>query len=719
MKKSAKKIIAVSAIAVFVAGIATAAVLLLNNGAKDDKTPAESAKIDTVALSNENYVGFGEGFTDVKVTDESSAVKAVATVADTLGIADAEQELRVTDTASFDGETYYRMQQYYQGSPVYGRSVVLVADEQGTAVSLSANTAKIDRSAKTEPIKDSGFDYDRLLKMAEAVLQDEQFAITNFTCDTLPETVWHSLDGKTLRACVKEIVSFDAPNKRHYSFEVLFDRDSYDVVSIDLDKTYAGRNVTASGRDTKGERREFSAYRNDENEYVMWDEARNMAVYNANNNTLVAQPAIQDGDENLYIIKNGKLYDEDGTEVYLSDDGESIVDENGSVLGTDLMAGFYCYGEPEDNITISRSNSSVWTDAKAVSAISRVQNVYDFYDKVLGRKGFGGADSESALYIYYNDALDGDTTNAYSSTFDNVSILSFGVDNPIEYDVVGHEFTHSVLGSIVDLPYSGETGAINEAYADIFGEITEDYVDGRFNNSNNWVVGGRRSVSDPASDGNPVVYKDSNWSTTFSIPDILKGTPLEIIDVFTDNGGVHSNCTVLSHAAYLMNQGIDGREDYKIDTETLGKIWYKSMFSLHSDETFTQCAAHVYQAALRTRGLTRAQLSCVREAFDRAGLSVEDSFAVFAQNGASLFVLDKNGSRYSNYHLVVRDANNGAVLSEADVNDDKGYPLALEAGTYVLTVSDKAGSKAEYVQRIVVVPDPREGDAYINLLTDY
>ena len=437
MKKSAKKIIAVSAIAVFVAGIATAAVLLLNNGAKDDKTPAESAKIDTVALSNENYVGFGEGFTDVKVTDESSAVKAVATVADTLGIADAEKELRVTDTASFDGETYYRMQQYYQGSPVYGRSVVLVADEQGTAVSLSANTAKIDRSAETEPIKDSGFDYDRLLKMAEAVLQDEQFAITNFTCDTLPETVWHSLDSKTLRACVKEIVSFDAPNKRHYSFEVLFDRDSYDVVSIDLDKTYAGRNVTASGRDTKGERREFSAYRNDENEYVMWDEARNMAVYNANNNTLVAQPAIQDGDENLYIIKNGKLYDEDGTEVYLSDDGESIVDENGSVLGTDLMAGFYCYGEPEDNITISRSNSSVWTDAKAVSAISRVQNVYDFYDKVLGRKGFGGADSESALYIYYNDALDGDTTNAYSSTFDNVSILSFGVDNPIEYDVVG------------------------------------------------------------------------------------------------------------------------------------------------------------------------------------------------------------------------------------------------------------------------------------------
>ena len=712
-KKSMKKIIAIIAIAVFVAGIVTTVVLLLNNSGKDDKTPAESRKLDAVSLSNENYIGFEEGFTDVKVTDGRSAIKAVESVAETLGLKNTEQELQLMSTASFDGENYYRLQQCYNGYPVYGREVVLVADDAGTVLALSANTAKIQEG--TDAPKD-GINFKQLLDKVEALLKNDAFAFLNFTCTALPETVYYSTDGRTVRACYKEIVSFDDAAKRHYAFEVLFDCNNYDIVSIDLDRTYVGRSVTASGRDTGGERREFTAYR-DNDTYVMLDEERNMAVYNANNNTLVHQPAILDNHDNIYIIENGMLYDENHRQVYLSDDETAIVDENNNVLGTDLQAAFYCYGKPEDNLEISSSKTSVWTDPKAVSAVSRAQNAYDFYHRVLGREGFNG--SGSALYVYYNDANDGDPTNAYSTTFDDVSILSFGTDCNAEFDVVGHEYTHSVLGSIVNLPYSSETGAINEAYADIFGEIIEDYSDGRLDNNNNWSVGGLRNIADPNADGNPASYKDNYWSTTFSVPDILRGTPLEILDIFTDNGGVHSNCTVLSHAAYLMNNGIDGNDAYKIDTEMLARIWYKSMFSLHSDETFAQCAKHVYQAAQRTQGLTRMQLRCVKEAFDKAGLPVDSNVSVYAQRGATVFALDKNGSRYANYHVAVMDENGGRVIREADVNDDKGYVLDVETGTYLLTVSDKAGNKTVYAQKITVVPSTREGGAYVNILTDY
>ena len=78
-----------------------------------------------------------------------------------------------------------------------------------------------------------------------------------------------------------------------------------------------------------------------------------------------------------------------------------------------------------------------------------------------------------------------------------------------------------------------------------------------------------------------------------------------------------------------------------------------------------------------------------------------------------------NGSRYANYHVAVMDENGGRVIREADVNDDKGYVLDVETGTYLLTVSDKAGNKTVYAQKITVVPSTREGGAYVNILTDY
>ena len=54
-------------------------------------------------------------------------------------------------------------------------------------------------------------------------------------------------------------------------------------------------------------------------------------------------------------------------------------------------------------------------------------------------------------------------------------------------DVVGHEFTHAVINYVVGpngindtLTYNGETGALNESYADIIGSIIEGKQDDNF-----------------------------------------------------------------------------------------------------------------------------------------------------------------------------------------------------------------------------------------------
>lgn len=45
-------------------------------------------------------------------------------------------------------------------------------------------------------------------------------------------------------------------------------------------------------------------------------------------------------------------------------------------------------------------------------------------------------------------------------------------------DVVGHEMTHGVIDHSADLVYAGQSGALNEAIADYFGNAVETDVYG-------------------------------------------------------------------------------------------------------------------------------------------------------------------------------------------------------------------------------------------------
>ena len=82
---------------------------------------------------------FEEGFTDVKVTDEKSALEAVASVAEIIGIKDVEKDLKVVSTNTIDGDSFYRMQQQYNGIPVYGKEIILSVNDKGLAVGLNSN----------------------------------------------------------------------------------------------------------------------------------------------------------------------------------------------------------------------------------------------------------------------------------------------------------------------------------------------------------------------------------------------------------------------------------------------------------------------------------------------------------------------------------------------------------------------------------------------------
>ena len=63
-------------------------------------------------------------------------------------------------------------------------------------------------------------------------------------------------------------------------------------------------------------------------------------------------------------------------------------------------------------------------------------------------------------------------------------------------DLVAHEMTHAVTEKTANLEYKDQSGALNEAFSDIFGEAVEARTNGR----NDWLIAPSvfgRNLKDP------------------------------------------------------------------------------------------------------------------------------------------------------------------------------------------------------------------------------
>ena len=137
-------------------------------------------------------------------------------------------------------------------------------------------------------------------------------------------------------------------------------------------------------------------------------------------------------------------------------------------------------------------------------------------------------------------------------------------------DVVGHEMTHGVTSKTAALIYQDQSGALNEAISDIFGEMVENFVQG----TNDWIIGSRltnafRNMQDPSSKeffpGHPFPSTMSQF--------ISSSDPVLANFVNKDSGGVHLNSGIINHAYYLLAQGETGAIG-RADSE---RIFYRAL----------------------------------------------------------------------------------------------------------------------------------------------
>ena len=639
------------------------------------------SKTDSNTLANiTEFQALSDGFTDRKIEDKESALEAIDDISETIGIKDVTAVFSECKEDTVLDNTYYRFEQEYQGIPVYGRSVIISADKDGNSLILSGNYLDVD-GTETKPEIDSS----EAVSIVQEKYSEEETTIFNegltiYSLDeNTPELTWQ--------------VFAENSNMMEYCFVSAISGDIIEEMS--LCATESGESVEASGQDVDGVKQKFTTLKVG-NEYLLKDIKRGIHIYDAGNTTVTPECVVTDSQNKLYVGKDKKWIDESGNEVTI--DGENfsyvIKDVKGRIVGTNGRAKIIMGA----NLKSVTNGSTVWENQKAVTAMSRTAVAYDFWKQEFKRNGYD--DKDGLVLVAYNDHMKGDTENA-SSWGDKelyARVLLFGTDNPLSLDTVAHEYTHAVENSISGMNYKGESGALMEGYSDIFGEIVEDWYDnGEFDGSCDWNICKRDLKSPSQSEGGeyPDTYHGSGWKDT---------------NDEWDNGGVHDNSTVISHAAYLMWTGIGGHVAYEaLGTKQIAELFYQTLYSLPTDCTFSEFRTLLQNTAnimWKQGKLSEKQYWCVSNAMFQVGILPAPAEYKVSRD-FKLDVYDINKNLYDNYSVKIsrlaEKVKQGPELKQDEwedvtyeVDTSEPLPVSLDLGVYKIEIIDNVDESNVY-----------------------
>jgi len=254
-------------------------------------------------------------------------------------------------------------------------------------------------------------------------------------------------------------------------------------------------------------------------------------------------------------------------------------------------------------------------------------------------------------------------------------------------DVIGHEYGHGVVYFAVPgyLTYYGESGALNESYADIFGEALENYRDG----SSDWLagedvnvgglVGPLRNLQNPSALSDPDKFFSSNFYC---------GTE--------DNAGVHTNSTVLSHAGYLMSEGgsFNGCSVSAIGKEKQEKIFYRALIVYFTSSTdFNGAYSALNQACGDLYGSGSSDCSEVKKALqsvelDQGGYCSGETEIQPCNSNAPVVSGVSDGATYNSDVVITFDKGTAALNGESF----SSWSTVSEEGSYTLIVTDSVNN---------------------------
>jgi Zn-dependent metalloprotease len=376
-------------------------------------------------------------------------------------------------------------------------------------------------------------------------------------------------------------------------------------------------NTTAaigSGFDLQNQLRHLNVW-NENNAYYLIDTSKSMYQYGSN------PPGLQETNGAIFVLD---LQNKD------------LPQQGGTFSASYVVSPYANSGWLKDGVSLSYNLSQT----------------YDYFEEVHNRNSIDGMGGNIIGLVRtgqnFNNAF---WTSEYNAVF-------FGDAKPYAaaLDIVAHEITHGITSFSCNLVYRDQPGALNEAFSDIFGEMVEartggttDWMNGTVFNDNTG-----RSLKDPSSveiiPGRGFYYPSKMGAFYY------RGSPLLQLLRDEDYGGVHINMTIITHAFYLLAEGLNDA----IGIDKAAKIFYRAQnVHLVANSQFIDMRLACIQSAEELYGANSHEVQKVIDAFDRVEIvddqPTPDPDPTPPVTGKDSYIFVSYDSVNSDYYLARRE----------------------------------------------------------------
>jgi Zn-dependent metalloprotease len=134
---------------------------------------------------------------------------------------------------------------------------------------------------------------------------------------------------------------------------------------------------------------------------------------------------------------------------------------------------------------VRTETSAAPTDDAANQAFDNAGISWKFYKEIFNRESVDGNGLALVSSVHYAQSYDNALWNGQQMIYgdgDGTELRGFA--NAI--DVIGHELTHGVTQFTAQLPYEGESGALNESLSDVFGSMVKQWSKGQTVDQADW-----------------------------------------------------------------------------------------------------------------------------------------------------------------------------------------------------------------------------------------
>ena len=417
------------------------------------------------------------------------------------------------------GNHYYIFQQVYYDTTVCGGAVKVITDEDGNMIALSSSVESEMPDVKSEERVNA--------QKAEQIVVEREYETTGRTLE-VQDQYTHVVILPTVLEI--DLESEDSSSRLAW---VVYTNNPSGNVKTGSDLPYLAHYVTTAG------------------EYlynmpaITPDDEAGLSGYDTSYVFEFMEPAEYTGYVDLSTGEEKEIT------VTVMRDRRTGMYYLGNLERRIVVAQCYDFLYNDGQIVLESSQDNLEWDQVGLLSLYNYCRAYDYYKEI----GWTGADGRGTPILILNNFCDdhysGINNACYIGKIHGMQCFAASCINDLSQclDVIAHEFTHCVTGSVMTYnSYMNDYGAINEAMSDIQGKNCEMMAGD--SDITNWTLGSAsktpvRSMSDPHEFDQP----EFSWDVYY-VPNVKTPSPTN------DHGGVHFNSSMLNEISYyLVSEG--------------------------------------------------------------------------------------------------------------------------------------------------------------------